>query len=125
MAPGNPWPSWTGCVALGTSLFLAHEMGNCVVSRGLTRVFSFSESDREHFADLLLSKHFRTFMLAASWNGTKNVGVSFYGRCPKPPLHPSLTPGPPLPGLGSPEPQPTLASHLGLPHPHLSPWSIL
>ena len=93
-------------MALGTSLFLAHEMGTVVVSCGLTRVFSVSEMDREHFADLLLSKHFRTFMLAASWNGTKNVGVSFYGRCPKPLLHPSLTPGPPLPRLDPQSPSP-------------------
>uniref|UniRef100_A0A8C6FN48 Alpha-1-acid glycoprotein n=1 Tax=Moschus moschiferus TaxID=68415 RepID=A0A8C6FN48_MOSMO len=41
------------------------------------------ESGREHFGDLLLSKHFRTFMLAASWNGTKNVGVSFYADKPE------------------------------------------
>ncbi|NP_001272559.1 alpha 1 acid glycoprotein precursor [Capra hircus] len=41
------------------------------------------ETDREHFADLLLSNHFRTFMLAASWNGTKNVGLSFSADKPE------------------------------------------
>ncbi|XP_024618495.1 alpha-1-acid glycoprotein-like [Neophocaena asiaeorientalis asiaeorientalis] len=41
------------------------------------------ESGREHFADLLLTKHPKTFMLSASWNGKKNVGMSFYADKPE------------------------------------------
>ncbi|XP_059957660.1 alpha-1-acid glycoprotein 1 [Mesoplodon densirostris] len=41
------------------------------------------ESGREHFADVLLTKDPKTFMLSASWNGKKNVGISFYADKPE------------------------------------------
>ncbi|XP_007109534.1 alpha-1-acid glycoprotein 1 [Physeter macrocephalus] len=41
------------------------------------------ESGREYFADLLLTKHPKTFILSASWNGKKNVGMSFYADKPE------------------------------------------
>ncbi|XP_030714247.2 alpha-1-acid glycoprotein 1 [Globicephala melas] len=44
---------------------------------------SIYESGKEHFADLLLTKHPKTFILSASWNGKKNVGMSFYADKPE------------------------------------------
>ncbi|XP_036710160.1 alpha-1-acid glycoprotein-like [Balaenoptera musculus] len=61
------------CVYSSNSLTVYRENGT----------MSMYESGREHFVDLLLTKHPKTFMLSASWNGKKNVGMSFYADKPE------------------------------------------
>ncbi|XP_057579161.1 alpha-1-acid glycoprotein 1 [Hippopotamus amphibius kiboko] len=61
------------CIYNFTSLTVYRENGT----------MSVFESGREHFADLLLTKHPKTFMLAASWKGKKNMGLSFYADKPE------------------------------------------
>lgn len=102
--PGNPWPSWTGCVALGI-LFLAHEMGTVVVSCGLTRVF-ISEMDRRPFADLLLSKHFRTTSCLLPPGMAQERGGVLLGDHPKPLLSTQASPQDHPPRLDPQSPSP-------------------
>lgn len=93
-----------------------------IVLCGLTQRFSSLESGKEEFADLLLTKDPRIFMLGHCLKDEQNKGLSLYGK-QRSNVHPNQTSPsrPPVPVAGSPEPLPTPEPQLGPRHAHPAP----
>lgn len=116
MAQVNSQPSLTAGGATGTL------MVRPIVLCGLTQKFSSPESGKEVFADLLLTKDPKIFMLGFSLKDEQNKGLSFYGKH-RSNVHPNPTSPsrPPVPVAGPPEPPPSPEPQRGPRHAHPAP----